>query len=96
MACIIARSNIFIKVLTLEVNSANINLERIWNSVNWRKIEMQQLIVCFINAGTESHLFDAEAAVLNFAPVPATVHMFGGTIAQRKATLAKKKVRSRV
>ena len=57
---------------------------------------MQQLIVCFINAGTEPNLFDAEAAVLNFAPVPATVHMFGGTIAQRKATLAKKKVRSRV
>jgi hypothetical protein len=78
-----------LQIQTVEVVSSSVDLDYIWKNVGWRKISTEELAVCFVgNSGEQK--FESNVPVFNFAPVPSSVHLFGGTVLRPKPDAARK------
>jgi hypothetical protein len=68
----------------MEVNSEWVNVDDIWKNVQPVTVSEHELLVCFVDENSEpqnvGRKFELAAPVLNFAPKPSSVHLFGGVI----------------
>ena len=71
-----------LQVWYMEVSSEWVNVVEVWKHAS--NVTEHEFLICFVDESTEpqnfGRNFDSAAPVLNFAPRPSSVHMFGGTV----------------
>ena len=62
----------------MEVNSEWVDIVDVWKNVNPSIVSEHELLICFVDESSEQQNVGVSAPVLNFAPKPSSMHMFGG------------------